>query len=103
MSVLELSGACFIDTSPSANGSVSFVISFFRKSIRICHSNLVFSLCLQAYINHFCTLEVKAKHKDFHSALRSFKSLMGGWVDWIFFLPNHVFLIPEVLLTEDYV
>lgn len=25
---------------------------------------------------------------------------MGGWVDCIFFLPNHVFLIPEVLLTQ---
>lgn len=50
--------------------------------------------------DHFWTLEVKVKHKNFHSALGSLTSLMGGRVDCSFFLPDHVILIPVGLLTQ---
>lgn len=103
MSVFELSGACFIDTSPSANGGVSFVCHFFflKSPFKFFAAIWDFHYDFKLNINHFGTLEVKANHKNFPSALGSLRSLMGGWVNCIFFLPHHVFLIPEVLITQN--
>lgn len=52
---------------------------FFKKSpFRSVTVFWYFHYPSKLYIKRFCTLEVKAKHKDFHNALRS---SMGCWVD----------------------